>query len=250
MKVGILSAMTKEHKQLMALLSEPRTERDGNFEFTIGQLGENTLILMQCGIGKVNAAVGATTLIRQYAPDCVVSTGCAGGIDASLRVMDVVVSTFTCYHDVTIPGCEVGQIQGLPARFRSDEELVEVATKTHPQTSPVKEGSSCAHESHVVAGLICSGDQFISDRTQLQRIKEQFPEALAVDMESAAIAQTCFLHAVPFVSFRILSDTPGADQHLEQYLNFWDEMADQSFEVTRSFLSALPSQFARLPFEE
>ena len=231
MIIGVLSAMAKEHKQLTSLLTDAQQEHDGNYEFVIGSLGQNTLILMQCGMGKVNAAVGTTVLIRRYHPDCVVSTGCAGGIDASLNVMDVVVSTATVYHDVTIPGCEAGQMQGLPARFRSEPELVEAAKMARP-------------------GLICTGDQFISDREQLDRSKALFPEALAVDMESAAIAQTCFLHAVPFVSFRILSDTPGADQHLQQYFNFWDEMADHSFEVTRRFLASLPAQFAVLPFEE
>ena len=167
----------------------------------------------------------------------------------------------TAYHDVTIPGCEHGQIQGLPARFRAEQELVEAALKIHPQTPPVREGSSHAQLSNemrlsplresgerVFAGLIVSGDQFISDRAQLNQIKAQFPEALAVDMESAAIAHTCFLNAVPYVSFRILSDTPGADEHIQQYLNFWDEMADHSFGVTRRFLSSLPDHFALLPF--
>ena len=229
--------MTKEHTQLTGMLANATTERDGNYEFTIGTLGQNTLILMPCGIGKVNAAVGATTLIRRYDPDCVISTGCAGGIDGSLQVMDVVVSTEITYHDVSIPGCELGQVQGLPARFRAEQELVEAATTLNASLSIRK-------------GLIVSGDQFISDRAQLDRIKVQFPEALAVDMESAAIAQTCFLMQIPFISFRILSDTPGADKHLEQYFNFWDEMADRSFDVTRCFLSNLPDHFAVLPFSE
>lgn len=232
MKVGILSAMTKEHDQLISLLDAPVTEHDAGYEFVIGTLGANTLILLQCGIGKVNAAVGTTTLIRRYAPDCIVSTGCAGGIDERLKVMDVVVSTQTAYHDVTIPGCEPGQVQGLPARFRSEEQLTEIASGEH-----------------IFPGLIVSGDQFITDRHQLNTIKAQFPDALAVDMESAAIAQTCHLLQTPFVSFRILSDTPGADDHLQQYLNFWDEMANRSFEITRRFLAALPDHFALLPFE-
>lgn len=247
MKIGVLSAMSKEHVQLTTLLKDAHTEHDGNFEFTIGSLGANTLILMQCGIGKVNAAVGTTSLIRRYEPDCIISTGCAGGIDESLNVMDVVVSTFTVYHDVIFPGCEPGQLQGMPTRFRSEEELVEVArTVNRPSHGEMVISSSCK----IVPGLICSGDQFISDHSQLQHIKAQFPEALAVDMESAAIAQTCYLHKVPFVSFRVLSDTPGADQHLEQYQNFWDEMADRSFEVTRRFLAALPEKFAILKFED
>ena len=237
MKIGVLSAMAKEHNQLVGLLSESRTEQHGCFSFTWGRLGANTLILMQCGMGKVNAAVGTTALIQHYSPDCVISTGCAGGVDASLNVMDVVVSTETVYHDVSIPGYEHGQMQGLPARFRSEEELVDVSLQLKMNIA-------------VRPGLICTGDQFISDRQQLDRIKTAFPEALAVDMESAAIAQTCFLHAIPFVSFRILSDTPGADQHLQQYFNFWDEMAGHSFEVTRHFLSSLPEQFSVLRFEE
>ena len=61
----------------------------------------------------------------------------------------------------------------------------------------------------------------------------------AVDMESAAIAQTCHIYGVPFVSFRIISDTPGVDKHIEQYENFWGEMADRSFGVTRRFLMKL-----------
>jgi len=242
MIIGVLSAMEKEHKQLTALLHDARTEQQGRYIFTIGQIdrssasgqtSQNTLILMTCGIGKVNAAVGATTLIHRYHPDCIISTGCAGGIEEGLQVMDVVASTQVAYHDVTIPGCEHGQIQGLPARFRAEEQLLEAI-----------------EDNSVKKGLICSGDQFISDRAQLQAIKTAFPEALAVDMESAAIAQTCFLHALPFLSFRILSDTPGADEHLQQYLNFWDEMADHSFEVTRRFLTNLPTQFARFLFAD
>lgn len=233
MKIGILSAMAKEHQQLTGLLTEHHAEQEGRYAFDSGRLGKNELILLQCGIGKVNAAVGTATLIRRYVPDCIISTGCAGGIDESLKVMDVVVSTEVSYHDVSIPGEEHGQIQGLPARFRAEQELVERAS------------AMGAH-----AGLICSGDQFISDRAQLDVIKGNFPEALAVDMESAAIAQTCFLLQTPFVSFRILSDTPGADEHIQQYLNFWDEMANRSFDTTRSFLANLPEQFSKLHFAD
>ena len=74
---------------------------------------------------------------------------------------------------------------------------------------------------------------------ELDKIKGNFPAGLAVDMESAAIAQTCHIYGVPFVSFRIISDTPGVDNHIEQYENFWGEMANRSFDVTRKFLSNL-----------
>ena len=233
MKIGILTAMNVEFRQVAAMLCETESIQHGPQQYLTGTLGRNQIVLLQCGIGKVNAAVGTATLIRRYAPDCIISTGCAGGIDESLKVMDVVVSTEATYHDVSIPGEEQGQVQGLPARFRAEQELVETAS------------AMGAH-----AGLICSGDQFISDRAQLDIIKANFPEALAVDMESAAIAQTCFLLQTPFVSFRILSDTPGADEHIQQYLNFWDEMANRSFDITRNFLANLPERFSQLHFAD
>lgn len=244
MTIGILSAMSKEHEQLTHLLANPIKETDGGYSFTKGTLGQNTLILMQCGIGKVNAAVGATTLIRRYKPDCLISTGCAGGIDERLRVMDVVVSTATVYHDVIIPGCDDGQIQGLPARFKSEDQLVETAMEHLPQ--PYADN----HQPSVYAGLICTGDQFISEAAQLAAIKSKFPEALAVDMESAAVAQTCFLHGLPFVSFRVLSDTPGTHGNIQQYQDFWSLLAERSFSITRRFLAALPTQFSLLDFKD
>ena len=97
-------------------------------------------------------------------------------------------------------------------------------------------------ETPIHGGLICSGDKFITDRKELDGIKGNFPEGLAVDMESGAIAHICYLYKVPFISFRIISDTPGAENHWEQYTNFWGEMADRSFGVTKAFLDSLPNQ--------
>ncbi len=234
MTIGVISAMAKEHSQLTALLNNGLTENHRGYSFDIGSVGDNTLVLMQSGMGKVNAALGAAALIDLYAPDCIVSTGCAGGV-AGMSVMDVVVSSATAYHDVSIPGCEPGQMQGLPARFRCDEQLVEIATSLHA-------------DSRIMAGLICTGDQFVTTAQQRDAIVASWPDVKAVDMESAAIAHTCFLRQVPFVSFRVISDSPGADNHIDQYFNFWDSVADHSFEVTRLFLTAMPAQLAVLPF--
>ena len=73
----------------------------------------------------------------------------------------------------------------------------------------------------------------------MQSIKARFPEGLAVDMESGALAQVCYLYEIPFLSFRIISDTPGADEHFSQYNNFWSDMADKSFGVTKSLLNEI-----------
>ena len=217
MKIGIITAMSSEQKQLANQLENPTERKEGPFTYTEGTIKNNTIILMQCGIGKVNAAAGAVEMIRNFAPDCIISTGVAGGIDSCLNVMDVVVSSRIVYHDVWCgEGNAYGQIQGLPLYFTGNETLYQCAISLDTETA-------------IHGGLICSGDKFITDRQELETIKANFPEGLAVDMESASIAQVCHLYEVPFISFRIISDTPGAEKHLEQYKNFWGEMADRSY---------------------
>lgn len=227
MHIGIINAMHKEHEQLAALLDACHTEGEGRFTLTQGHYGPLQITLMESGIGKVNAAVGCAELIRSCQPDAIVNTGVAGGVDPSLQVMDVVAGERTAYHDVDCgPESPKGCVQGFPLYFPADPRLLETARQVKA-------------EARVRAGLICTGDQFISDASQLSDIKSRYPEALAVDMESAAVAQVCRIYGIPFLSFRIVSDTPGAEKHFDQYLNFWDTMAERSFGVTRALLDSL-----------
>lgn len=230
MKIGIITAMSLEYDQLALLLTDKAEEDKGRHRYITGELDGNSLVLMKCGIGKVNAAAGTVDLIRDYAPDCIISTGVAGGIDTCLGVMDVVASDRIVYHDVWCGGDnEYGQVQELPLYYEADPTLLACAKTVKSDTK-------------IRAGLICTGDKFITDREELNVIKTDFPAGLAVDMESGAIAQVCYLYRIPFISFRIISDTPGVEEHFDQYLNFWETMADRSFGVTHAFLSALPQK--------
>ncbi len=195
-----------------------------------GCINGNEIVLWQCGIGKVNAAIGTMRLIEQHHPDCIISTGLAGGIDNCLHVMDVVIGSQTAYHDVWCGmGNELGQVQGLPTRFDADKQLLQCA-----------QAVSEAGQYPAVSGLICTGDQFITDKSELAKIKAKFPDALACEMESAAIAHTCYLHQVPFLSIRVVSDTPGnTDNHQQQWTDFLATMSDQSFHFVKSFLEQL-----------
>ena len=233
MKIGIIAAMSSEYKQVAQLLENKKEYTEGIYEYTEGNIKNNTIILTKCGIGKVNAAVGAVELIRTFQPDCIISTGVAGGIDKCLKVMDVVASAQIVYHDVWCgEGNAYGQIQGMPTFFEGNKTLFDCAI-------------SLDTENPIHGGLICSGDKFITDREELDVIKGNFPEGLAVDMESGSIAQVCHIYKVPFISFRIISDTPGAENHWEQYTNFWGEMADRSFGVTKAFLDSLPNHIQK-----
>ena len=225
--IGVLTAMVVEYNHVASMLQNTETVQKGPQKFLVGTIGNNKVVLLQCGIGKTNAAAGVTNLIITFHPDYIISTGAAGGIDAKLNVMDIVVGSQMCYHDVNCGNnCDPGQVQGLPRLFSGDEQLVSIA-------------KSLKTDVRIVPGMICTGDQFITNRDELNEIKAKYPDGLAVDMESAAIAQVCHLWNVPMLSFRIVSDTPGVDAHFDQYLNFWETMAEKSFATTKEFLSKI-----------
>ena len=228
MRIAIIVAMDKEFIRIKELLEQVEETAIGGRSYTSGRLGNNELVLHQCGIGKVNAAIGVTELIRLFNPELVVSTGCAGGASDMLEVTDVVVSSQLAYHDVYC-GCALGetvygQVQGMPARYTTPREIVEKAL-------------ACGERIH--EGLIVTGDWFVDDQEKMRSIIRLFPEAMAVDMESAAIAQTCHVFGIPFVSFRVISDIPLKDTKASQYHDFWAHVADTSFATTRRFLEQL-----------
>lgn len=220
MKIGVIIAMDSEYRKMEELLGGA----------SVGVLGNNEVVLWQCGIGKVNAAVGTVDLIRQHKPDCIISTGLAGGIDNLLSVGDVLVARNAVYHDVWCgPGNEYGQIQGLPTLFGADEGLL-----AHAELLASSDSYGCK------MGLICTGDKFITSPEEIAVIKSQFPDGYACDMESAAIAHVCHLFGVPFMSVRIISDTPGnTDNHQMQWEEFLATMSAQSFRWIRNFLESL-----------
>ena len=209
MKIGIIVAMDKELKQLRPLFPEDK------------------VILQKSGIATVNAAIQTVEMIRQYKPDVIISSGCAGGNGDDINLQDVVVSSELAYHDVycgrAIDDTTIyGQVQGLPPRFGVDPYLLEKALLTGAKP-----------------GLIVTGDWFVDTKEKMRQIISHFPEAKAVDMESAAIAHTCYLYKVPFISFRVISDIPLRDTDASQYHNFWDTIAQHSFQVTRTFIESL-----------
>ena len=179
---------------------------------------------MQCGIGKVKAAIGSLTMIENFHPDLVINTGVAGGAGGGTNILDIVVAEKIAYHDVWCgPGTEWGDAAGCPRYFTSVPELVVLPC--------------LADDPKVKRGLICSGDIFISKVEEVERIKSLFPDVMAVDMESASIAQVCHLKNVMFFCMRVISDTPGGDDNIAQYENFWEDAPQHTFEKLTQVLS-------------
>ena len=191
-------------------------------------------MLLQSGIGKVNAAVGTTLLLDMYQPEAVINTGSAGGFGSDLQVGDVVVSTEVRHHDVdaVVFGYEHGQVPRMPAAYLPDERLVKVARDCIESLGHLR----------VYEGLIATGDAFMACPDAVQRTRERFPTMLAAEMEAAAIAQTCHLYGCPFVVIRALSDIPGSgDNHLS-FEQFLDIAADHSSRMVDQMLLTLGQQ--------
>lgn len=226
MKIGVIVAMQKELRLLLPLLGYPESLVVEGYTFYCGTVGDHEIVAMQCGIGKVNAALGTVTMLREFHPDLVINTGVAGGTGSTARIMDVVVGQKVAYHDVWCgPGTEWGCAAGCPRFFYSDARTVE---------SKVFDGDPTVHR-----GLIASGDIFVSRPEEVAAFKELYPDVMAVDMESAAIAQTCHLNGVPFLVMRVISDTPGGDDNIAQYENFWEHAPEHTFSLLSGLLKTL-----------
>ena len=218
MKIGIIVAMDKELRQLQHLFRDRNVRVD------------------KCGIGKVNAALGTQRMINEFHPDCIINSGCAGGHGDNVSIQDIIVGAEVCYHDVYCGtaidnSTQYGQVQGMPARYQADAYLLRKSEQLKLDND--------AFQSSLHQGLIVTGDWFVDSKEKMRDIISHFPEAKAVDMESAAIAQTCHINQVPFISFRIISDLPLRDTDASQYHHFWDTIAENSFLVTRTFVETL-----------
>ena len=226
MKIAIVVALQTEFDLVKNIFTSFKEVENRNITFFKGDISGKEGALMKCGIGKVNAAVRLSELINIFAPDMVVNTGVAGGIDTEVNVGDVVVGSQCCYHDVWCGEGAWGQMQGLPLYFDGSQKVLDIV-----------EGLSL---DNLHTGLICTGDQFITEAIGLQTIKHNFPKALAVDMESAAMAHICYQRNIPFASIRVISDTPDKEtDNQTQYFDFWETAPKRTFDVLKKVLGKL-----------
>lgn len=222
--------MEQEVELLRDALQNTKTETIANSEYTTGTYEGKDVVLLKSGIGKVNAAMSTTILLEKFNPKVVINTGSAGGFDAALKVGDIVISDEVRHHDVDVTafGYEIGQMAGMPAAYKSDENLMEVAKQA------VKE----VGEHNYSVGLICSGDVFMSNPERVEAVRKDFPTMKAVEMEAAAVAQVCHQFNTPFVVIRALSDIAGQESSMS-FDEFLPVAAKHSTEIVLNAITKL-----------
>lgn len=228
---AVIGAMLPEIELLRSRLQDTTVHTVGAFTLYEGRLNGKRIILTLSGIGKVNAAVATTLAVQRFGADYVINTGSAGGLAGGLAVGDVVIGSETAHHDVDVTafGYSRGQVPQLPARFSADPVLVEVA-RNAAQAFPL---------ATVHSGLIVSGDRFIHDSGSAAAIRSDFPDVQAVEMEAAAIAQSCIQLNVPFVVIRALSDAADEQAGIS-FDAFLQQAGVHSAEMVERLIAELP----------
>lgn len=229
-KLGIIGAMTVEVESLVEKLADVRAARHTGSTYYEGKLEGLDVVVVQCGVGKVNAAMCAQILCDFYAVSHIVNTGIAGSLRAELDIGDLVVSRDAMYHDFDCCGFgyPMGKVPGMDVTaFPADEALMGYAYAAAESVNP----------GHTRVGRIASGDQFVCRKEQKERIIA-VTGGLCTEMEGAAIAQTACRNGVPFVILRAISDKADDSAQMD-YPTFEAIAAHRCAEVTQRLAHAL-----------
>lgn len=227
MKYGIICAMEEEIKTLVEKLADKQEQSIADMKYYTGTINGHEVVLVQSGIGKVQAAVNTAFLANNFHVDCIINSGSAGGIGDGMHVGDVVLSTGTAYHDAdsTAFGYKMGQMPGQPQIFEADAHLRAAVKKAAEENGlPVREG------------LIVTGDQFINSTAKIKQIKSIFSDALCSEMEGAAVGQVAHEFNIPYLVIRAMSDV-GDEEASQSFDEFVIDAGKRSAKMILTLLS-------------
>lgn len=224
--IGIIGAMEEEIIAIRRKMNINETVNIASMDFYVGEINKQKIVLVRCGIGKVNAAVCTQVLIDKFDTSYIINTGVAGGLYPDINIGDIIISSDTVEHDMdaTVFGYEKGHIPRMDTHFfEADKWLVEIARKAAQELQG---------EHKVYVARIASGDQFVSSMEVKDNIYTTFT-AYCAEMEGAAIAHTCFLNKVPFVVIRAISDKAdqSADVNFDEFVNLAAKNASNMIEA-------------------
>ena len=230
-KVGIIGAMADEVQLLKDEMEVNRITTVSGMEFYEGTLRGHDVVLVQCGMGKVNAGICAQVITTQFKATCVINTGVAGALDDSLDIGDFVISVDAVQHDFDVSpiGFKKGEIPYTgKVSFEADPTMIRLAERAFEASAP---------DIHFVEGRVCSGDQFISTTEQKERIIDEF-DGTCCEMEGGAIAHVCYLNETPFVIIRAMSDKADGSAP-EDYKEFEKQVAVLSSKIVLYMVEAI-----------
>ncbi len=229
--IGIIGAMDQEVNILKDEMTVEKIETKASMDFYIGKLRGKEVVIVKCGVGKVNAAVCTQILADCYGVTAVINTGVAGSLRAEINIGDIVVSTDTLQHDMEATGFgyEPGEIPLMGKKtFEADERLRRLIVDTCRKVNP---------EIGVFEGRVVSGDQFVSDAGVKARLAEMF-DPYCTEMEGAAIAQAAWLNQIPFVIIRAISDKADGSAQMD-YSEFEAKAIEHTVKLLEAAVPAL-----------
>lgn len=232
-RLGIIGAMEEELETLLSTLEGRTCSRHSGSAFYQGTLEGLPVVLVQCGIGKVNAAICTQILIDLYGVTHILNTGIAGSLNPQLDIGDLVISRDAMYHDVDCAAFDypLGQVPGMDtAAFPADEALMDTAWQAAEAENP----------GHTRIARIASGDQFICEKEKKDRIIS-ITGGTCTEMEGAAIAQTAYRAGIPFVILRAISDKADDSAEMD-YPTFERIAAHRCASVTRRVARTLAAK--------
>lgn len=210
--IGIIAAMNEEVETIKKIMKGISTKKIYNLEFITGKINEKEVVLVKCGVGKVNSARTTQILIDNFNLEYVINVGTAGSLNENIEIGDIVIAEKLVQHDfdITAGGREKGYITDVGKYFYSDESLI---NKSKTIIENMNENFKA------ITGLIATGDIFVQDIKVKNTIKEEF-NADCTEMEGAAMAQVCTLADIPFIVIRSISDKPNGKNAIdfEKYL--------------------------------
>ena len=230
--VGIICAMAIEVDGLKALMRDTEDFVYANMTFTKGYIENSEVVAVECGIGKVNAAMCAQTMIDRFEPDVIINSGVAGATHEEVKICDMVVGTEVLEHDMNTSaiGDPIGLIslpEGNRTFFACDEET----SDSIYNICKTVEGATA------FKGRIASGDLFVSRRSKRHLLNIRF-EALACEMEGGAIGHVCFRNKLPFCVFRVISDDFSKHEGLD-FKAFSRIACERSIKIIKEYISTL-----------
>ena len=230
-KMGIIAAMQEEMIEIKKIMTDIQEKNIFKLIYTTGKINDKEIVLVEAGVGKVNAARATQIMIDNFEIDAIINVGSAGATNEQLNIGDIVIGKKLIQHDfdITAFGHPKGYISNVGEYVESDERLIK---KIEKAISDIKE-----NDFKIKIGTIVSGDIFCTEIKMKEKVRTKF-NADAIEMEGAAIAQVCKLDKVPFIIIRSISDSPNGNNNIT-FDQFLEKASKRCAEIIKKYLQIL-----------